>query len=92
MQVAPEPAPPEAGSARVPQLALSPLPSALGIGVQEVPPLPLVPLPSEPPLLVTTLPSPDTTVPPTEAEALEHCLSLLPPPADIDECVRGLLD
>jgi hypothetical protein len=93
----------EAGALSSPSSLTSPSPTGLGIGAPDLPLLPDVPLPSELALpsvpavgVPPTLPAVPTVVPPptsplTEAEALQRCLALVPPPVDIDECVRGLL-
>ncbi|HEX2361417.1 MAG TPA: hypothetical protein VHI11_05030 [Jiangellaceae bacterium] len=70
----------------LPALPELPLPTELPL-----PSLPAVTVPSIPPPLPTVIPPPGTPRPPTESEALEHCLSLVPPPVDIDACVRDLL-
>ncbi len=66
--------------------------TALGVDVPYLPLLPPVSVPAQIPPLPTILPSPETTLSRAESEALQHCLALIPPPIDVDACVRDLLD
>ncbi|HEY9378230.1 MAG TPA: hypothetical protein VIQ02_14185 [Jiangellaceae bacterium] len=70
----------------------SPSSTALGIDVPYLPLLPPVSVPAQIPPLPTVLPSPEPTRSQAESEALQHCLALIPPPIDIDACVRDILD